>query len=46
MTTETVRIEVPEGIEVTLVGGAVAGTNVLLPNGIYRYVDASILVEF
>ncbi len=46
MTTETGRIEVPEGVKVTLVGEAVAGIEVRLPNGVQGYVEANILGEF
>ena len=46
MTTETGSIEVPEGVRVTLVGEAVAGTEVRLPNGVQGYVDANILGDF
>lgn len=46
MTTEAGSIEIPEGVRVTLVGEAVAGIEVRLPNGIQGYVDANILGEF
>lgn len=46
MTTETGSVEVPEGVKVTLIGEAVAGTEVRLPNGVQGYIDASILGDF
>ena len=46
MTTETGSIEVPEGVKVPLVGDAVAGIEVCLPNGVQGYVDASTLGGF
>ncbi len=46
MTTKTGSIDVPEGVKVTLIGEAVAGTEVRLPNGVQGYVDVRILGEF
>ena len=46
MTAETGRIEVSEGVKVTLVGEALAGTEVRLPNGLRGHMDANNLGEF
>ncbi len=46
LTTQTERIEVPEGVVVTLVGESTAGTEVRLPNGIQGSVDSNLLGKF
>jgi len=46
MNTETERIDVPEGIKVTLVTESEEGTLIRLPNGIQGLVDPEILGDF